>query len=66
MMHGIPAKMELTHESVAEAIEEWLQRHMLATVPVKLSKWVATANTYGDTQTISIEFVQAVAGEPHG
>jgi hypothetical protein len=59
MMHG-KTKMVLTHASVQEAIDDWLNKHM--SVSVIVGHWQPTPNTYGDDVTISIEFDQVPPG----
>ena len=72
MMHG-KTTMILSHESIAEAIEEWLQGHMASNVTLGLNSWAMTADTYGDTTTVTIEIEQtapeanaADGGSEHG
>jgi hypothetical protein len=53
-------KMELTHASVREAIEIYLQSHFGPAVAISLKKWaVVQPGTYGDAEPrVSVEFEQ--------
>lgn len=63
MIHGT-TKIELTYESVHEAIEEWLQQHLAIDVTIKLSKWSANNPQYGSgSPTVSVEFAQVQSDE---
>lgn len=58
MIHG-NTKLELTYESVLEAIQEWLDGHMASNVKVKIAKWsMASAPSYGTANGINVEFTQ--------
>jgi len=66
MMHGMQ-KMELTHKSVMEALQDYLTKHMGKNVEVTITKWIVAKNDSGYTDpnspTIAIEFKQEDNGE---
>lgn len=58
MMHGT-TKMEVTYESVLEAVQEWLDGHMAGNVKLKVAKWESKPSpNYGSQPGISVEFTQ--------
>jgi hypothetical protein len=59
MLHGIQS-ITLTHESVEEALQDYLQKHMGAEVYLKLTHWMITPNVYEPSkQTIDVGFQQS-------
>ena len=59
MMHG-KQKLTLTKASVQEALQDYLQKHLGATVYGVVQDWNITPNTYGaDIGSIDVTFTQA-------
>jgi hypothetical protein len=51
--------MELTYDSVLEAVQDWLDGHMASNVKVKITKWTQISNAnYGTPSGINVEFTQ--------
>jgi hypothetical protein len=68
MIHG-NTTMEITYESVLEAVQEWLDGHMANNVKLKIAKWSSTASAvYGTQPGIKVEFTQLdpSADKPQG
>ncbi len=55
MMHGIQ-KMQLTHASVHEALQDYLTKHM--EVKVRLLRWAKDPNSPYGQEDVAIEFEQ--------
>lgn len=54
-------KMELTNASVAEALNDYMNKHLKT--PVKVSKWTPTPNQY-ENHTLQIEFEEISEPKP--
>jgi predicted NAD/FAD-dependent oxidoreductase len=56
MIHGKQI-IKLTTDSVREALNDWLQKHLVKETVVTVTTWDKTANEYND-KTLTIEFEQ--------
>jgi hypothetical protein len=62
MIHGIQ-KIELTYQSVQEALTDYLQKHLTVGVTVKDLAWTASVTYAGGVPSCSATFIQAEAQE---
>lgn len=60
MIHGTQ-KIELTYQSVQEALTDYLQKHLTTGVTVKDLAWTAGGAYAGAVQSCSATFIQAEA-----
>jgi len=60
MMHG-QQKLTLTHDSVQEALHDYLSKHLLPGMEIQVKAWLPAKDTYGDAISIDVEFVQNAA-----
>lgn len=63
MIHGT-LKLELTYESVLEAINDYLQKHMLEGIAVEVTKWDKATSYGGATPSLAVEFKQSKPEPP--
>jgi hypothetical protein len=60
VIHGRQT-IELTYASVAEALRDWLQKHLAEDVTVVLDEWVIPTAYTPKAQTLTVSFAQAAA-----
>lgn len=48
--------LDLTHDSVKQAIEEYVNRHFISTAPITITRWFGTEGYGAGTQRVIAHF----------